>query len=151
MSRRVDQTIFVGDEKRKGNCVAACVASLFDLSLTEVPHFIDYGIALGDSDDVHAVSSGDHWWAMMVGFLAAKGVWPVELGSLSDAEPDELLMVAGTSPRGVLHQVIYRGGELWHDPHPSRDGVLDVQEVLALRPLGECGGFDHTPTESVQL
>lgn len=143
MAEPIDQTIFVGDEKRKGNCVAACIATLTDLPLDRVPHFVEFGIAYGDSDDVHVVSSGNHWWAMLLGFLAARGYWVVELDGLSDADPDDYLLVAGKSPRGVMHQVIYRGGQLWHDPHPSRAGVLNVEEVLAIRPLP---GFDHTPT-----
>lgn len=137
----VDQTIFVGDE-RKGNCVAACVATITGLPLDRVPHFIEFGIAYGDSDDVDAVSSGNNWWAMMLGFLAARGLWVVELDKVTDADRYDLLLVAGMSPRSVLHQVIYREGRLWHDPHPSRAGVLDVREVLAVRPLP---GFDHAP------
>lgn len=140
---RVDQTILASDPKRKGNCVAACIASLLDVPLDQVPHFVEYGIHYGD-DDVDKVSNGNAWWAMMLGYLAARGYWPVELEKVTDAEPGEFLLVAGMSTRGALHQVIYRDGQLWHDPHPSRDGVLDVQEVLALRSLP---GFDHTPTE----
>lgn len=83
---------------------------------------------------------------MMLGFLAGRGLWVVELDEVTDAERGEPVLVAGKSPRGVMHQVVYRDGRLWHDPHPSRDGVLDVQEVLAVRPLPG-PGFDHAPTE----
>lgn len=141
---KIDQTILAGDPKRPGNCVAACVATLVGVPLDQVPHFIEFGIVYGDSEDVGAVSTGNNWWAMLLGYLAAKGYWPVELEALTDAETDEFLLVAGMSPRGLLHQVIYRGDRLWHDPHPSRDGVLDVREVLAVRPLP---GFDHAPTQ----
>jgi hypothetical protein len=140
---RVDQTILAGDPKRKGNCVAACVATLLGIPLTEVPHFIEFGIAYGDSEDVHDVSAGNNWWAMLLGFMAAKGWWPVELDSVTSGEVGETLFVAGKSPRGVSHQVLYREGRLWHDPHPSRDGILTVDEVIAWRPLP---GFDHEPT-----
>lgn len=139
----VDQTIFVTDPKRKGNCVAACVATVLGVPLAEVPHFIEFGIAYGDSEDVQEVSHGNNWWAMMLGFLAGRGLWVVELDKVTDAERGEPVLVAGMSPRGVVHQVVYRDGALWHDPHPSRDGVLDVREVLAVRPLP---GFDHMPT-----
>ena len=46
----VDQTIFVTDTKRKGNCVAACIATILGISLKEVPHFIEFGIAYGDAE-----------------------------------------------------------------------------------------------------
>lgn len=140
----VDQTIFATDPDRKGNCVAACVATLLGIPLDRVPHFIEFGIAYGDSDNVQEVSAGHHWWAMMLGFLAGHGLWVVELDKVTDAEVGEPVLVAGMSPRGVVHQVIYRSGRLWHDPHPSRAGVLDVREVLAVRPLP---GFDHTATQ----
>ena len=141
----VDQTILVGDPKRKGNCVAACVATFLDVPLSEVPHFVEFGIAWGDSDDVHDVSAGNNWWAMLLGFMAARGYWPVELESVTSGEVGETLFVAGKSPRGVTHQVLYREGRLWHDPHPSRDGVTGIDEVLAFR---RSTGFDHAPTEA---
>ena len=144
---QVDQTIFADDPKRKGNCVAACVATLLGEPLDRVPHFIEFGIAYGDSEDVKEVSHGNNWWAMMLGFLAGRGLWVVELDAVTDADPDELMLVAGMSPRGVVHQVIYREGRLWHDPHPSRAGVLDVREVLAIRPLS---GFDHAPSHRAE-
>lgn len=148
MSATVDQTIFVGDPRRPGNCVAACVATLLDLPLDRVPHFIEFGIAYGDSQEVESVSAGNNWWAMMLGFLAGHGLWVVELDKVTDAEVDEPVLVAGMSPRGVVHQVIYRSGRLWHDPHPSRAGLLDVRKVLAVRPLP---GFDHTPTTNQSI
>lgn len=138
----VDQTIFAADPKRKGNCVAACIATLLGVDLEEVPHFIEFGIAYGDSEDGKS-SEGRHWWAMMLGFLAGRGLWVTELESVRHADRGEALLVAGPSPRGVMHQVLYRDGRLWHDPHPSRDGVLEVIEVLAVRPLSF---FDHNPT-----
>lgn len=144
MSTLIDQTILASDPKRKGNCVAACVATLLGVPLNEVPHFIEFGIAYGDAEE-DKVSNSNAWWAMLLGYLAGKGYWVTELEALADAEQGETLLVAGMSPRGVLHQVLYRDGDLWHDPHPSRDGVLDVREVLAVRPLD---GFDHSPTEA---
>jgi hypothetical protein len=142
---RVDQTILATDPKRKGNCVAACVASLLGIPLTRVPHFIEFGIAFGDATEVEEVSHGNNWWAMVLGYLAGHGLWVVKLEEVTEADRDEFVLVAGMSPRGVMHQVIYRSGQLWHDPHPSRAGVLDVREVLVVRPLPDVG-FDHAPT-----
>jgi hypothetical protein len=38
----------------------------------------------------------------------------------------------GPSPRGVMHQVIYKDGKLFHDPHPSGGGILSVERYLTL-------------------
>lgn len=133
----VDQTITADDPKRQGNCLSACVATLLDIDLDQVPHFIEHGIRVNGEDDRTV------WWAMLVGFMAGRGQWPVELSSMHDANEDEPVFVMGMSPRGVCHQVIYVNGELWHDPHPSRAGLVDIREVLAWRTTRH----DHTPTE----
>lgn len=136
----VTQTILASDPKRKGNCLAACVATFLGVELQQVPHFIEFGIAWNGEDDRAA------WIAMLCGFMAGHGRWLVELDSLAEADGDEVVFVAGPSPRGVMHQVLYRDGVLWHDPHPSRDGVLEVRHVEAWRPLPALG-FDHAPTD----
>ncbi|NHA02006.1 hypothetical protein G5V59_26820 [Nocardioides sp. W3-2-3] len=144
--KTIDQTIFAGDPTRKGNCVAACIATVVGAQAQRGPP-LHRGGSRAWVMPTKESGSGNAWWAMMLGFLAGRGLWAYELDSPADAEPGELVLVAGPSPRGVLHQVIFRDGELWHDPHPSRDGVLDVVEVLAVRPLS---GFDHAPTRATR-
>lgn len=79
---------------RVGNCVAACVAAFFDVPLSEVPHFVELGICLTrDKDDKAA------WWAMLLGYMSARGYWPLELDSLSDADGGEVVFVSGRSVR----------------------------------------------------
>lgn len=134
-ANKVDQTILAGDPRRLGNCVSACVASYLGVPLHVIPHFVE----LGDRD---AEGYGLGWWWALVGFMAAHGLCPVELDDADAAAPGEIVFASGPSPRGVEHQVLYRDGELWHDPHPSRGGVLGVTEVIAWRPKGH----DHTPT-----
>lgn len=133
---RIDQTIFATDPTRQGNCLSACVASWLERPLDQVPHFVELGVqAHGEEDTVY-------WWAMFIGYMAGHGYWPVQLETPEAAEPGEIVFVMGMSPRGVCHQVLYRDGELWHDPHPSRAGIVDVREVLAFRPVRH----DHAPT-----
>lgn len=135
--KRVDQTILATDPKRVGNCVSACVATYLDVPLETVPHFVEHGSDLaGDDTDPNA------WWWLLVGYLAAYGLWPVDLPDLAHAELGEMVFASGPSPRGIAHQVLYRDGVLWHDPHPSRDGILEVAEVIAFRPRLH----DHEPT-----
>ncbi len=129
----VDQTILAADPVRQGNCLAACVATYLGITLEEVPHFGEY-----DPEGEPGA-----WWHLLVGFMAAHGLWPVKLDDPSEALPGEAVFVVGPGPRGVMHQVIYRDGVLWHDPHPSRAGLLGVAEVIAWR----SARHDHTPTE----
>jgi hypothetical protein len=129
---RVDQTILASDPKRQGNCLSACVATYLGRPLDEVPHFAEY-----------ASDRKDAWWDCLIGYMAGHGLWAYDIG-LSDAEPGEVVFVMGMSPRGVCHQVLYRDGALWHDPHPSRGGILDVREVIRWRPVRH----DHAPTDT---
>lgn len=111
------------------------LASFLGVPLHVVPNFVE----LGDrGEDGYALG----WWWAAVGFMAAHGLGPVDLDDVDGAAAGELVFVAGPSARGVTHQVLYLDGELWHDPHPSRAGVVEITEVLAWRPQTH----DHKPT-----
>lgn len=107
----IDQTIMRGTEGPvRGNCLQACVASVLELPLDDVPHF----------------AMSPDWLLDMDRFLArfGLGVLLVRAGADWNFYADELpYLVAGKSPRGDwLHSVIFAGGKMIHDPHPSREG-----------------------------
>jgi hypothetical protein len=128
---KVMQTIWVSDPNREGNCLAACVATYLELPLEKVPHFAEY-----------YPYDKDAWWHFLLGFMAGHGLWAYDIHDVETAQPDEVVFVAGMSERGVMHQVLYKNGVLWHDPHPSQAGILDVREVIKFLPATH----DHTPT-----
>jgi len=119
-------TIF---EDGKGNCYAACLASILELPLEEVPNFV----TIGEDMD----SAIDEW-------LAPRGLMRVEL-VLSDQEAvnktlfrlrpggSGFCILSGKSPRkradgrdkghGVVAKCGGWGLPIAHDPHPSRDGL----------------------------
>ena len=146
MPTKITQTILHSDPLRAGNCFAACVASALDKRLSEVPHFVEWG-QWQHSGKAKDDENPDrkNWWSMFLGYCMGIGVWPEIVDSLGDAAADEVVFVAGESPRGVMHQVLYRNGALWHDPHPSRDGLLSITECFVLRPM-PASGNDHDPT-----
>lgn len=137
----IEQTILHSDPKRPGNCLAACVATFLGIELKQVPHFVEFGAHWNGDDDRAA------WWAMLCGFMAGRGLWVTELDSLDQVTPGEVAFVSGPSPRGAFHhQVLYRDGQLWHDPHPSSIGLLSISAIEVWRSLPE-PGFDHTPSQ----
>lgn len=141
LMNKVDQTIFHDDPLLPGNCAAACVATFLGMPMNRVPHFVALGRFFSDNKDDRCV-----WWGTMVGFMSALGYWPFELGSLDEADEDEIVFVSGQSPRGDFkHQVLYKNGELWHDPHPSRAGIKSIDGILAWR-LTDGPLFRHDPT-----
>lgn len=122
--RPIDQTIYGdGEEGRPvGNCFQACVASMLELPLDEVPHF--------------AQDSGDDWYDDTRNFVREHSGMDFGCfvpGFPHHTQPDQYVIGSGPSPRGdFLHAVILDGitGGLVHDPHFSRDGlagpVVDV-------------------------
>jgi hypothetical protein len=112
----VDQTIFGAPE---GNCLPACIASLLELSIDDVPHF-----------------GADNWLDTLTRWLAPRGFYPICATLPTDWRPAGLYILAGKSPRGdFLHAVVARGDEIVHDPHPSRAGVLSRHDATLLVPL----------------
>ena len=112
----VTQTILHGDpDGRPGNCLQAAIASLLELPLHVVPHFV-----------LH-----DDWLERMAAFCTIHGY------ELSSQAPDEYCaygMAWGLSERGVRHAVCWVDGRLAFDPHTSRTGLRSVTELIALTP-----------------
>ncbi len=120
----VSQTLF-GD--KIGNCFAACIASLLELPINEVPNFCAY--------------PADSWTEKLDEWLAARGLFSVEV-RLDPEKPvlypvpvGVFCILTGPSPRGsFLHSVIggsvrcgeQHGFEIVHDPHPSGAGFGGV-------------------------
>lgn len=42
-----------------------------------------------------------------------------------EQHPDTLYTASGNSSRGCSHIVIYKDGKLYHDPHPSDEGLVE--------------------------
>lgn len=107
---------------QNGNCWQTAVASVLELSLSEVPHFVEI------SDN-----GGEHWWVHTQRFLNERGLYiePID----DHLYEDELYFVSGPSPRGqeLSHVVIYQNGKMVHDPHPDGTGVLEEKYFEVIR------------------
>jgi len=110
----IHQTTFGdgSDGTEPGNCMSACLASVLDVPLDDVPNF---------------AAKGARYWDEMQRWLHARGLFLFELKVPPDqtpGTPDDLHYIAsGVSPRGIRHAVIMREGRLVHDPHPSGTGL----------------------------
>lgn len=115
---KVDQTEF-GEEK--GNCFSACVASILELPIDDVPFFM----APGD------------WYPRFEEWLKPLGYYPVcfELEGASQSVMKEfgVHILSGKSPRGDFeHSVVACGDKVVHDPHPSRDGIGELVDYILI-------------------
>lgn len=109
----------------RGNCFAACLASILDVKINDVPAF----------EDMHPGVQ----WQEIRRYLKARG-WCIISVRVADGGPlnlDEFYIGTGPSPREVLHSVVMRGAEMLHDPHPSRAGVASLEWAHVPMPLPE--------------
>jgi hypothetical protein len=104
--------------KQYGDCMRACIASLMDMPICLVPHFLrDAG---GDAPD---------FWNRIYDFVEEHGwdFYPSQPAYLSRhaTQMDGYHIIGGPSPRGndLLHAVVGRHGKIVFDPHPSRAGL----------------------------
>lgn len=121
----------------RGNCLSACIASLMEISIEEVPNFhegIGHKVPQDDPEGVKI------FWKNVMNFLYANGYSLVHLDASEGSETLTHLkgyyLVGGESPRGYQHAVIYHNGKLAHDPHPEGGGVV-AETVSIIYPLFE--------------
>ena len=124
----VDQSIMHDPENGKiGDCFRACVASLLDLPLEKVPHFME--------------NKNKRWFDDFTKWLSILDMSAVFIDSETIRDHikevvvvlgDQAIVIAGgKSPKGVAHSVLWtfhEGGRMVHDPHPSRKGILEVRD-----------------------
>lgn len=108
------------DKGQFGDCQRAVIASLLDLPISTVPHFLQS--ANGNADD---------YWRLLQDFCRGYGYAYLTVPATSGASffgDDGAVYheISGPSPRGggVTHAVVGRNGEIVFDPHPSRAGLL---------------------------
>jgi hypothetical protein len=90
----------------RGNCLQACIASLLELPIREVPHFVQQENYPQDYYD----------WLRDRGLFWLKA--RIEVDGIAEYWGHHLIL--GDSPRGnCLHSVIGFNGEPVFDPHPS--------------------------------
>jgi hypothetical protein len=118
-----DQFSNVPTPQNRGNCQQAAVASLLGLELAAVPSF-------------HDCQEG--FWLGFYNFVKSIGCCVIELPR--DRVPNVLYLAYGPSLRGVRHSCVYKSGKLIWDPHPSRDGLVEVDWVNLIVPF-DPGGY----------
>lgn len=123
-------------EAGRGNCLAACVASILEIPIEAVPD-------LKCGADFAALSA----------FLAARGMVPIWLhvaglaASYVGHSPAHCIVIGDSPRRPVQHAVVGKpkgyGFEIVHDPHPEGGGIKgEPKSVIyfgALTPTAAAG------------
>ncbi len=126
----VKQTLF---EPGKGNCFAVCVASLLEMPLEDVPHFlVDY--------------PNQDWWEVFQTWLGDRNLFAIEVtlkeneAVLAGLPCGTHCMITGKSPRhDCLHAVVGKvrrfGAKMFwdyiHDPHPDNTMIVGYPKYIA--------------------
>lgn len=117
-----------------GDCLKTCVVNMLRYyDYDEVPHFAHY----------------KDWWAAMrrwarsEGFDFGFGCPPYSV--LKHFTSADLLIASGPSPRGdYWHAILVDGNlEMVHDPHPSRTGILSVEDLIFTIPKMELNNLPY--------
>jgi len=100
-----------------GNCLNACVASIFEIGINDIIDFNEYSAQLGNSK----YNSVGLWhWAKENGYFLCNSSKKEDIPNYI-----QFYIATGNSPRGNLkHAVVFSGGKLVHDPHPDQTGVM---------------------------
>ena len=113
----VFQTTFGGPKapiEERGNCFSACVASILELPIEQVPTFVI-------EDDWHIAAQT---WLNARGLWLLSLPWDDEWGAIVLEPFGGYHIIGGQSPRGEHgHSVVGLRGEIVHDPHPSGEGI----------------------------
>lgn len=108
----VNQDQYGKNAKYYGNCLQACVASLFELPLEAVPHFMLFK---------------DKWWEALYLFIQSINY---ELLGFVDGEPPHngqyyIVSIDFGEQYDFGHSVIFKDGKITHDPHPIKWDATD--------------------------
>lgn len=123
-----------------GNCFQTAVACLLDLEIEEVPHFAIYTDWWAAARRWARGRGGDFTWFPVPVPKQYANAWQtcVDWGW----EHNSKVLLSGPSPRGPFHHVVVGNVDLetLHDPHPSRQGLESVEEVILY-----CEPYDPAP------
>ena len=118
-------------QQTQNDCYSACIASIFDLDLVDVPNF--FNVAGYDRDA---------WWDAVRSYLRTLGYGVVSLTMDRNnlAQLGGFLICSGSPVNRVEHMdtnhaTVWYGGEMIHDPHPSGAGIKDVECIDVFYPL----------------
>lgn len=106
--------------KFKGNCLAACLASIFEVPIDSIPSF---GLT-------------DSWYAKFENYMIKNfGLQPVDLKIVksNNWKPRGYHLISGKSPRGNYnHSIVGLGGKPIHDPFPNGNCRLETQDTYTV-------------------
>lgn len=106
------------ENNQYGDCQRACIASLLDIAPVQIPHFHESGDPLKFRKSLN-------------GYLATMGLIHITTEPFNFRQgqfrgmANCYHMIYGQTVRGTRHAVVALNGEIIHDPHPSKAGLIE--------------------------
>lgn len=112
------------DMQTDSDCLRCCLTFVTGLPYESIPDFVR------DHED---------WSPVMVAWLEVQGYLTIRLhaaygGELIPGDGMGQWIATGPTVRDGNHAVIFHGGTLLHDPHPSRAGLTEITAGTILVP-----------------
>ena len=121
--KKYEQTLFYNKElNQRGDCLRACLSTLLQINPNTLPHFT----RLSDYLEIEEI------------YFNYTGFYTIDnLDSLKDEKGINGLFIAyGKSSRDCLHAIIItKEGKLFHDPHPSKEGIQNIENIYIIEKL----------------
>lgn len=114
--KKVDQRNMHDPEKGiYGDCWAACVSTITEIPLEDLPAINDFGF--------------ERWceyWVAMWEYLKGKGFKLYAEEIFQFKNKDFPVIAVGKSPRGDFNHAVVWQNSIVHDPHPDRTGIHSI-------------------------
>lgn len=111
--KKLKQTRLHNPPEMLGNCYPTVIACFLDLNSPE------------DVIQIQEKYSDNNWNEQLDSWLTTKG-WRREKIE-NHLYNDSFYTVTGNTKRGTVHVCIYKNGKLYHDPHPSNNGLISEE------------------------
>ncbi len=134
--RRLTQTKFgskssTGLRLTYGNCLTTCVASILDVQPEMVPN-IELFYMAGDSKKEEPI-----WLDVLNIWLWNKyGYMLIKTRDKTELPARDYFIARGMSPRGSRHCICMSKQFQPHDPHPSGEGLTEIDYYMYLKKVG---------------
>lgn len=125
----INQSILHDPEHGKnGDCWRACIASVLELPIEDVPHFGDMDDRKGRMVELQLLAK--------YGFTIYSIYGDGGMANHPEILPEdhEYYFAIGPSPRdkNISHQVVCHNGKIVHDPHPDKTNLSGISHFEIL-------------------
>ena len=104
-----------------GNCIAACIASIFELPIEDIPHFV-----------MIDATGGGCWNDQLNEWLEPYNLQVFFLDKDTYISKDVYCIGTGVTSRGIRHSVVCRGTTMVWDPVPFLEPEVPEFEYFLL-------------------